>query len=178
MHKPVGPCALPPTEAVGEKSCWACLTTIPAAAQVCFACGTRIEGIQCQACMAFCPEGAHLCRCSGSPFNREQQNPVLSESLLIEADAVATLLLQFSLNPQRVLVESEQMTLTSFSFFGFAANPEQLPWEKVAGYSHRSGLFLDSITIETRGQTSAVIQCLSKRSARKLKGVLQDIDRF
>ena len=122
MHKPVGPCALPPTEAVGEKSCWACLTTIPAAAQVCFACGTRIEGIQCQACMAFCPEGARLCRCCGSPFNRERQNPVLSESLLIEADAVATLLLQFSLNPQRVLVESEQMTLTSFSFFGFAAN--------------------------------------------------------
>ena len=68
--------------------------------------------------MAFCPEGARLCRCCGSPFNRERQNPVLSESLLIEADAVATLLLQFSLNPQRVLVESEQMTLTSFSFFG------------------------------------------------------------
>ena len=176
MQKPAGPCALPPTEAADTKACWACLSTIPAAAQVCCACGTRIEGIQCRACMIFCPEGARLCHCCGSGIHSERRKPLLIEPLVIEADAVATLLLQFSLNPQRVLVEGEQITLTSFSFFGFAANHEQLPWEKVAGYSHRSGLIWDSITIETRGQTSAVVNCLSKRSARKLKGILQGIN--
>lgn len=55
---------------------------------------------------------------------------------------------------------------------GLTARHEELPWEKVARFSHRSGLFWDAIAIETRGQTAATISCLSKRNAAKLKKLL------
>lgn len=96
--------------------------------------------------------------------------------MTIEADALATLLLQWSLHPQRIKVQPDKLTLSSFSWFGFAAQHEELPWEKVAGFSHRSGLIWDAIAIETRGQTAATISCLSKRSARRLKGILQSVE--
>ena len=180
---------LPPGDAPEFKHCSACLTRIPMEAEVCRACGTRLEGIQCEACRSFCPREATLCRHCGSslegsnrlgrssmPGDRSDALAGLS-TMVIEADLLPTLLLELSLNPQRVVVQPEKLTISSYSLFGLTARHEELPWEKVAGFSHRSGLFWDAIAIETRGQTAATISCLSKRKAGKLKRLLQSLER-
>ena len=176
MQQPPFPAARPLTVASGNKPCPACLSSIPKEAQVCRACGTRIAGTQCDACLTFCPEGARLCRCCGSRLSSRNSALQAIEPMTIEADTLATLLLEWSLHPQRVTVQPDKLTLSSYSWFGLAARHEELPWEKVAGFSHRSGLIWDAIAIETRGQTSATISCLSKRSARRLKGILQRVE--
>lgn len=160
-----------------EKTCHACLSVIPQAAVVCRACGTRLEGIQCSACRSFCPDDASLCRHCGSRLNKTNQNLPVISPMVIQADPLATLLLEWSLNPQRLALDSHKITLTSFSLFGLTAQHEELPWEKVAGFNHRAGLFWDAIAIETRGQTAANISCLTKRDAQRLKRVLQSVER-
>jgi hypothetical protein len=50
-------------------------------------------------------------------------------------------------------------------------------WEKVAGFSHRSGIFWDTISIETRGQTSADVTCLSQEDSKRIRGLLQDLEK-
>ena len=176
MQQPPFPAARPSQASLEHKPCPACLSSIPREAEVCRACGTRIAGEQCEACLTFCPEGARLCRCCGNPLSSKAIALKAIEPMTIEADALATLLLQWSLHPQRIKVQPDKLTLSSFSWFGFAAQHEEPPWEKVAGFSHRSGLIWDAIAIETRGQTAATISCLSKRSARRLKGILQSVE--
>ena len=179
----------PPGDAPEFKRCSACLSEIPSQAEVCRACGTRLEGIQCGACRSFCPHGATLCRHCGSSLERfhsldrssrpGDRSDALAglRTMVIEAELLPTLLLELSLNPQRVVVQPEKLTISSYSLFGLTARHEELPWEKVAGFSHRSGLFWDAIAIETRGQTAATISCLSKRNAGKLKRLLQSLER-
>ena len=77
-------------------------------------------------------------------------------TMVIQAEAWPTLLLELSLNPQRVVVESDKLTITAFSLLG---------------------LLWDAISIETRGQTAATISNLSKSNARRLKSVLQSLER-
>lgn len=167
----------PPGEHPEAKICFACLSEIPVEAEVCRACGTRVEGIPCPECCSLCPEPARKCHCCGSSLQRPQQALLHQQTLIIQADPLATLLLELSLHPQRVVVEADKLTITSFALFGLTSHSEELPWEKVAGFSHRSGLLWDAIAIETRGQTSATISCLNKRDARRIKQVLQTLER-
>ena len=167
----------PPGEHPEAKTCFACLSEIPVEAEVCRACGTRVEGILCPECCNLCPEQARKCRCCGSSLIKPLQVLAHQQTLVIQADPLATLMLELSLNPQRVVVEADKLTITSFALFGLTSHSEELPWEKVAGFSHRSGVFWDAIAIETRGQTAATISCLSKRDARRIKQVLQALER-
>lgn len=166
--KVAGPGLLP-----AVKQCPACFSAIPKSASVCCSCGTRVEGVQCEACLLLCPEGAKICCHCGSSLGRKAVELLNIATFTINADPLATLLIEFGLHPQRVRISSDKLSIITFSLFGLAENNEEVPWEKLAGFSHRSGLFWDSIKIETRGQTSAVIGCLSKRNARRLKEVLR-----
>ena len=168
LDKVVGPGLLP-----AGKQCPACLSEIPRRASVCCSCGTRVEGVQCEACCLLCPEGARICCHCGSSLGFQAFESLNISPFAINADPLATLLLEFGLHPQRVRVSPDKLSIITFSLFGLAENNEEVPWQKLAGFSHRSGLFWDSIKIETRGQTSAVIGCLSKRNARRLKEVLR-----
>ena len=155
------------------KQCPACLSEIPRCASACCSCGTRIEGVQCEACRLLCPEGAKICCHCGSSLGFKAFELLNISPFTINADPLATLLLEFGLHPQRVRISPDKLSIVTFSLLGLAENNEEVPWQKLAGFSHRSGLFWDSIKIETRGQTSAVIGCLSKRNARRLKEVLR-----
>lgn len=177
LTPPSPPGEQPPGEHPDAKTCFACLSEIPAEAEVCRACGTRVEGIQCQECLSFCPEQARKCQWCGSALIHRHQGLVLPQTLVIQADPVASLLLEWSFTPQRVVVESDKLAITTFALFGLTSHSEEMPWEKVAGFSHHSGLFWDSIAIETRGQTAARIGCLRKRDARRIKQVLQSLER-
>ena len=106
----------PPGEHPEAKTCFACLSEIPAEAEVCRACGTRVEGIQCPECLSLCPEQARKCRCCGSSLMRPQQALVHQQPLIIQADPLATLLLELSLHPQRG-GGGGPFTITSFSLF-------------------------------------------------------------
>ena len=161
-----------PQKLADTKQCNACLSTIPAAACVCKACGTRIDGMQCEACLMLCPEEAKVCCHCGTSLKQKTSGLTEITPTSISSDTLATLILELSIHPQRVRIEHEKIVLTTYSFFGLVENNEEIPWEKVAGFFHRSGLFWDSIKIETRGQTSAIIGCLSKRNSRKLKSLL------
>ena len=167
MTKPIYPQKLAAT-----KQCHACLSTIPAGAHVCKVCGTRIDGTQCEACLMLCPEGAKVCCHCGTTLKQEASGLTEITPTTISSDSLATLILELSIHPQRVKIEHEKIVLTTYNFFGLVENNEEIPWEKIAGFFHRSGIFWDSIKIETRGQTSAVIGCLSKRNSRKLKSLL------
>lgn len=158
-----------PQKLAATKQCNACLSVIPAGACVCKMCGTRIEGIQCDACLMMCPEDARVCCHCGAAFKREASGLAGIAPTTIVSDSLAALIIEFSIHPQRIKIDCEKILITSYSLFGLVENNEEIPWEKVAGFFHRSGLIWDSIKIETRGQTSAVIGCLSKRNARKLK---------
>ena len=165
--------AVYPENLANTKQCKACLSSIPKNSTVCRECGTRIEGTQCEACLLLCPQGAKICCYCGNTLKRENSDLIEITPTTISSDSLATLILEFSIHPQRVRIESDKILLTSYSFFGLVENNEEVPWEKVAGFFHRSGLIWDSIRIETRGQTSAVISCLSKRNARQLKFFLR-----
>ena len=165
--------AIYPEKLSATKRCSACLSVMPRNAAVCRSCGTRVEGRQCDACLLLCPQGAKICCHCGSSLDVrvvELQNFDLD---IIRADPLAKLLIEFGLHPQFVRISSEKLSIVTYSLFGLAENNEEVPWAKLAGFSHRSGLFWDSIKIETKGQTSAMISCLSKRNARQLKEVLR-----
>jgi hypothetical protein len=48
---------------------------------------------------------------------------------------------------------------------------------KVVVFSHKSGIFWDVISIETHGQTAATITYLSRDNSKKIRDVLQGLEK-
>ncbi len=48
---------------------------------------------------------------------------------------------------------------------------------KVVVFSHKSGIFWDVISIETHGQTAATITHLSRDNSKKIRDVLQGLEK-
>jgi RNA polymerase subunit RPABC4/transcription elongation factor Spt4 len=159
-----------------NKNCPECCSSIPDAAVVCPACTQRIVGKACPNCLALSPEETKICRHCQSKF---KTNTTLSgfRPFRVNASWMATLLVRFSLFPQKAEFNTDKIIITSYGFLGLTSQAEEVLWEKVAGFAHHSGIFWDSISIETRGQTAAVISCLDKDDAKKIKNVLQTLER-
>ena len=157
-------------------SCFECLSEIPSEASVCSHCGTRIKGILCQVCRSYCPFEAKKCKHCGSTLLNKTTALINQKTVAIDSELLPTLLVELSLTPQRVVITKDKLIITSYSLLGLISHDEEIPWEKVAGFSHRSGIFWDTIAIETRGQTSARIACLSRSNAGKIKQVLQQLE--
>ena len=116
----------PPGEHPEAKTCFACLSEIPVEAEVCRACGTRVEGILCPECCSLCPEQARKFRCCGSSLIRPHQVLAHQQTLVIQADPLDTLMLELSLNPQPVVLEADKLSITSFALFGLTSHSEEL----------------------------------------------------
>lgn len=157
------------------KPCPECTTPIPEAAQVCAQCGERVEGIRCEECLALSPEGARKCRWCGNRMQVASQREL--KPFRVRASRMGTLLIRFSLFPQEARFSSEKIVIRTYGFLGLTSSEEEILWEKVAGFAHRNGIFWDLVAIETRGQTQAVIACLSKADSHRVREVLQGLEK-
>ena len=70
---------------------------------------------------------------------------------------------------------SGKIVITTYGFLALTSSAEEILWEKVVAFSHRSGLFWDVISIETHGQTAATITDLSRDNSKKIGDVLQGL---
>jgi ribosomal protein L40E len=154
------------------KTCPECMSEIPQAATVCNCCRERIEGILCQECMALSPSRARVCRWCGNRLVAETERQAF-EPFSTTSSAFGTFLTTLSLHPQEASFSQDKIVITTYGFLGLTSSDEEILWEKVAGFSHRSGIFWDAISIETRGQTSADITCLSREDSKKIRSILQ-----
>ncbi|MFT4649332.1 MAG: ribosomal protein L40E [Planctomycetota bacterium] len=158
-----------------NKTCPECVSQIPSGAQVCGQCGVRIEGIRCDACMAMSPQEARKCRWCGNRMSQASQPAV--GHFEVGASRIGSLLIRGAIFPQRATFSNEKIVIRTYSTFGLTSNDEEILWEKVAGFSHRNGMIWDRVSIETRGQTQAVIACLSKSNSRRIREVLQGLEK-
>ncbi|HEX7025668.1 MAG TPA: hypothetical protein VF268_00360, partial [Gammaproteobacteria bacterium] len=70
-----------------------------------------------------------------------------------------------------------KIVVRTYGFLGLTSSEDEVLWEKIAGFTYRSGFFWDSVGIETRGQSSAVIVCLSRDDAVKIVKILRDLEK-
>lgn len=157
------------------KACPECLSQIPQEAHVCGACGERIEGIRCEECQALSPEAARKCRWCGNRLQAASARGL--KPFEVRGAFLGTLLLRWSFFPQRATFTPEKIVIRSYGFLGLTSSDEEILWEKVAGFAHRNGLIWDMVSIETRGQTQAVISCLSKPDSQRIRQVLQGLEK-
>ena len=159
------------------QQCPECTSTISKNAVVCPVCTQRISGKPCPDCLTLSPEEAKVCRHCQHKFRQVATQITSFRPFKVTADMAATILLRWSLFPQKAVFNTDKLIITSYGLFGLTSHDEEIPWEKVAGFTHRSGLFWDFISIETRGQSAAVISCLNKTVAKKIRNVLQTLER-
>lgn len=160
---------------MATKNCPECISEIPAEARVCAQCGERVEGVRCDECLALSPEQARRCRWCGTRMRTTVEREL--EPFEVTASLAATVLLRFSLFPQRAMFGPDKIVIRTFGFLGLTSSDEEILWEKVAGFTHRNGLLWDLVTIETRGQTPAMISCLSKEDSQRIRSVLQGLEK-
>ena len=67
--------------------------------------------------------------------------------------------------------------MRTYGFLALSSNDEEILWEKVAGFAHRNGIIWGTISIETRGQTPALITGLRKADSEKVRQVLQVLEK-
>ena len=70
----------------------------------------------------------------------------------------------------------EKIVISTPGLFNLSRQEEEIPWRKVAGFDYRSGIFWDQVTIETRGQSSSKMACLTKPDGKRIRQVLQQLE--
>ncbi|WP_434779845.1 PH domain-containing protein [Neisseria sp. Ec49-e6-T10] len=158
------------------KNCPECCSQISQAAMVCPVCTQRIVGKSCPDCLTLSPQEAKVCRFCQHKFRAVNQK-MSFKPFQVKADSLATLLIRWRFFPQKAEFNADKLIITSYGLFGLTSHDEEIPWEKVAGFTHHSGLFWDYISIETRGQSAAIINCLNKQNASRIRSVLQALER-
>lgn len=156
------------------KNCPECLSEIPDAAEVCRACGRRIAGRLCPDCAQYSKTAAHKCAHCGHGFDREDRVAAI-DAFAAKADLLPTIFLRGRFIPQEISLSPEKILITTWGFFWLSRTDEEIPWEKIAGYHFHSGLFWDSVEIQTRGQKANGIGCLPKAAAEKIKKILEQM---
>lgn len=158
-----------------EGICQFCKQTIPPNAVHCGHCGERLVGRICDDCRSLCPEDARKCRWCGFIFS-DAAKRIGIEDFEILAARLPTFLMRFRLLRQCVQFNEEKLTLVTPGLFYLWTNESEVPWNKVAGFDYRSGIFWDSVTIETRGQKPTVIRCLPKSAGEHLREILRKLE--
>lgn len=126
-----------------------------------------------------CPLGASVCHHCTASFAAVNTAAAMENipSRSFVANRLGNLLFNFSLVPTRAYTSPDKLVVTHYRLFGLVSSDEEIPWNKVAGFKHRSGIIWDAIAIETRGQSGAWIAPLNKQDASALKAMLQRLER-
>ena len=158
------------------KTCPECRSEVPDEAAVCRFCTERIEGKRCPDCGTRCWDEARRCRACGSTFEADEVAPSF-ESFTVTAHPVATFLQRGRFVPQTIHLSQEKILVSTPGPFRLSKKEEEIPWHKVAGFDYQSGIFWDTIKIETRGQSSAVFPCLDKADGERIRVILQQLEK-
>lgn len=158
------------------KTCPDCLSEIPDKATVCRYCTARVEGKGCPDCGTRCWDEARKCRACGYTFGSAPAT-LSFEPFTITAHPLATFLQRGRLLPQSIHLSEEKILLSTPGPFRLSKKEEEIPWHKVAGFDYQSGIFWDTIKIETRGQSSAAIPCLDKADGERIRVILQQLEK-
>jgi ribosomal protein L40E len=159
------------------KNCPDCLSEIPDAATFCRFCGERVEGKPCAHCGARNWPEAVVCRWCGHQYGPARRHVLPFEPFEVSGRALPTLLQRGRFLPQTIRLTPEKIVISTPGPFNLSRKEEEIPWNKIAGFDYRSGLFWDQVTIETRGQSSNRMPCLAKEDAQRIRHVLQDLER-
>ncbi len=158
------------------KRCPECKSVIPIDATVCRYCCQRIEGIKCPECASLSKADAKICICCGKKLLKKKSVKFTSP-LEIKSSFWGTMLTRFSFFPQESIFSNDKLLVKTFGFLALTSHEEDIPWEKVAGFQHKDGIFWDTIWIETRGQSSACITALKKNESIRVKTILQRLEK-
>ncbi len=92
------------------------------------------------------------------------------------ARGLPTLLQRGRFLPQTIHLSEEKIIVSTPGPFHLSEKDEEIPWHKVAGFDYVSGIFWDKVRIETRGQSSTELPCLSKSDGKRIREVLQQLE--
>lgn len=145
-------------------------------AEVCYHCGERITGKACQDCSTLCPFDSKKCRWCGFEFKCGGPS-IRTQEFEIKAKLIPTFLIRFRLLPESIRFSEDKVVVSTPGVFRLWVNETEVPWNKVAGFDYRSGIFWDSVEIETRGQKPTTIRCLSKDHGRRVRDILRSLEK-
>ena len=159
-----------------RKECQYCKSEIPIAAETCNKCGERVEGKPCPDCFVLCPDKAKKCRWCGYEF-APMKSRLKLKPFEVKAKLFPTILLRGRFLCQSIRLDLDKIVIRTPGIFGLSVHYEESPWQKVAGFDYRSGIFWDLVHIETRGQQPMVIGCLAKEDGERIRSVLQQLEK-
>lgn len=157
------------------KSCSECKAEIPADALLCQCCGEAVDGIRCEQCKSVVHKDAKICKWCGSQLLTEKVTKQ-STTGFIKGEVLPSLLLRFRFLPHEVTIKEEKIVVRTPGLFRLWNQDDEIPWNKIAGFNYRNGIFWDQITIETRGQKGTSIVGLEKQQGQKLKSILESLE--
>ena len=156
-------------------TCPFCKGNLPEGATHCAHCGERVVGKTCDDCKSLCPPDAKKCRWCGYRF-AETSRRIGIQEFEIHAKLLPTFLIRGRLIPQTARFNEEKLIISTPGYFWFWNNEAEVPWNKVAGFDYREGIFWDQVKIETRGQDPTTIRCLGKEEGERLREVLRALE--
>lgn len=117
-----------------------------------------------------------MCRWCGNRYERSRQRVQHFEPFDVTAELLPTVLQRGRFLPQTMRLTPEKIVILTPGPFRLSQKEEEIPWNKVAGFDYRSGIFWDQVTIETRGQSASKMTCLAKADGQRIRQVLQDLE--
>ncbi len=158
-----------------KKICSECKSEISKDANVCPECSIRIEGVECAKCKSMCKVGAKICKWCLNSLEINKNKFVNFESFAVKSELVPTLLFSGTFLSQYATFNQEKIVIVTPYSFGLSSRTEEVLWNKVTGFQYHEGIFWDSVTIETKGQTTNQINFLSKINAKKIVDLLRKL---
>lgn len=137
-------------------------------------CGEALNGKECVQCRSRVKEEATICKWCGSKFTLATSIDWYGK---IKARRLPSFLLRFRFIPQEVEIRRDNLILRSPGIFRLWVDEDEIPWNKVAGFNYRDGIFWDMLTVETRGQKASTIIGLAKADGQKIRNVLQGLEK-
>lgn len=157
-------------------NCGYCNLDVPDGAVKCGHCGEYLAGQSCPDCLATVPEGAKVCRYCGGRFKKRRAGSA-DIALDMNARLIPTIFMRMRLLPQEIVADNEKIVIKTPGLFRLWENADEIPWNKIAGFTYRDGIIWDRVEIETRGQNPSTVLGIAKEDGSQLREILQNLEK-